>query len=595
MDNLKNPVLISKILEMVNDATSALSMRVQQYREIDAMLKPKIEKDEKGRTVVNLPIAFSMFDAIRADLCGLLINEPVIRYDGVSPEDMVGVALLEKVISFQTKKNAVARALDVIISNSLKYNVCAGVVSWRRTLNTIGKIAHEGSYLIPLDPYRTLFDPSVPMHLPQDANYIGWIETLSISKLLELVKTGYFAQFPELRDVVNNPSSFYYDSLRQCKRNKVVDNKSLDIITMYINIIPSEFGLGNSIMPEKWLFCLLGNQTLIKAVPLGMEHNQFPVIVCSPDCDDFDYGASSRTGMMTGMQSLIDWLFETHIKSTTRALQNRIIVDPEAINLKDVLENDTFIRVRPSAMGRDLRTFVHQLNIQDVTTNYYGDINQTMAVMERISGVDAASTGQLRQGGPERLTSQEFLGTLAAAKGRLGRMAQLMADQIFPNLGMLMAYNTQKMMSKEVMIKITGRWEQELSLLYPKMSASVSVSQLNVNFDVTSYEGSRTSESSAEMWYKVLELMSTNQLLAQSFDITRVFTHLVQSMGIKDVESFLPKQPQQEQQMQGNPTQMGMMGNNQSVLMDNGQPQEESSMGEMTPDIQALMGESENG
>lgn len=585
MDNLKNPVLIGKLLEMINDATSALSTRVSSYREIDLMLKPKVEKDSKGRTIVNLPIAFSMFDAIRADLCGLLISDPVIRYDGVSPEDMVGVALLEKVISFQTKKNAVARALDVIISNGLKYNVCAGVVSWRRTMNTIGKLTHEGSFLIPLDPYRTLFDPSVPMHLPQEANYIGWIETITISKLLELVKTGYFAEFKELRDVIGNPSSFYYDSLRHCKRNKTVDNKSLDIITMYVNVIPSEFGLSNSIMPEKWLFCLLGNQVLIKAVPLGMEHNQFPVIVCAPDCDEFDYSASSRTGMMTGMQSLIDWLFETHIKSTTRALQNRIIVDPEAVNLKDVLENDTFIRVRPAAMGRDLRTFVHQLNIQDVTTNYYGDINQTMSVMEKISGVDAASTGQLRQNGPERLTSQEFLGTLAAAKGRLGRMAQLMADQIFPTLGMLMAYNTQKMMSKEVIVKITGRWEQELSLLYPNKSASVGASQLNVNFDVTSYEGSRTSESSAEMWYKILELMSTNQLLAQSFDITRIFTHLVQSMGIKDVESFMPKQ--QQQQEQEVPPQMGDSSN---IPINQGN-QESLSEEMITPDMMSLMGE----
>lgn len=583
MDNLRNPVLLSKVLEMVNESTGVLSTRVKQYQEIDSMLKPRIEKTSKGTAVVNLPIAFSMFDAIRADICGLLINDPVIRYDGVSPEDMLGVALLEKVIGFQTKKNSVARALDVLISNSLKYNICAGVVSWRRSLNTIGKITHEGSYLIPLDPYRTLFDPSVPMHLVQDANYIGWVETVSISKLVELVKTGYFAEFKELKDVINNPSSFCFDSLRYCKRSMITDSKALDIITIYANVIPSEFGLGTSLMPEKWLFCLLGNQVLIKAVPLGMEHNQFPVIVCAPDFDDFDFNATSRTGMMTGMQSLIDWLFETHIKSTTRALQNRIIVDPEAINLKDVLENDTFIRVRPTARGRDLRTFVHQLNIQDVTSNYYTDIAQTMSIMEKTSGVDAASTGQLRQSGPERLTSQEFLGTLAAAKGRLGRMAQLMADQIFPQLGMLMAYNTQKMMSKEVLVKITGRWEQELSLLYPNKSAIVSASQLNVNFDVASYEGSRTSESSAEMWYKILELMSTNQLLSQSFDLTKVFTHLVQSMGVKDVESFLPKQ-QQEQQEQpipsSNPMQMETLENMQ-----------EGSMEEpLTSDMQALMG-----
>lgn len=99
MDNLKI-LLIGKLLEMINDATSALSTRVKHIESIDLMLKPKLRKDSKGRTIVNLPIAFSMFDAIRADLCGLLISDPVIRYMVYLLRICVCVALLEKVIKF---------------------------------------------------------------------------------------------------------------------------------------------------------------------------------------------------------------------------------------------------------------------------------------------------------------------------------------------------------------------------------------------------------------------------------------------------------------------------------------------------------------
>ena len=579
-----NRILLNKVLEQLNEASAALSMRVKQYEAIDDMLRPQMKTNKDGKVEVVLPIAFSMFDSIRTDLCSLLLTDPLIKYEGVSPEDTVGVALLEKVVQYQVRKNKMTRALDTIISNGLKYNSCAAVVSWRRNITNTGSLLSEGNYLIPIDPYSTLFDPSLSAHKVQDANYFGWHEVVTISKLLELVKIGYFENFKGLSDLVRvGGSNYKWDINRKPPRGVIQNpNNTVDITSLYINIIPSEYGMGTSIMPEKWLVCLLGRETIIKAVPLGMEHNKFPVIVCSPDFDDFAIDAPSRMGMLTGMQLLIDWLFGSHITAATRALKNRLIVDPTAINLKDVNDNDTFIRVRPAAQGRDLRTMVHQLSITDVTQGYYQDIGQTMNVMERVSGIDSTNTGQLRQGGPERLTSKEFVSTLEAAKGRIGRMAQILADQIFPDLGMFCAYNTQKLMSKDVMVKITGRWERELSIVFKgTTSALVSAQSLNIEYDVVSYEGSRSGESSSELWLKILELVSANGLLAQKFDIVKIFTQLIIAMGVKDVESFILQNQSISNQIE-DPNGM------QEQVNQDGQPMNDGAKG--LADINALLG-----
>ena len=557
-----NKVLLAKLVELIEESHSDLMSRITSFRKIDEMLRPTIETDNRGVNKVNLPIAFPMYDTICAELCNILISDPVIKYEGVSPEDAAGVGLLEKVVAFQCKKNGIALSLGSLISYAVRYNSCAGLVSWRRSLDNTGNVAFEGSYLAPIDPYRTLYDPSVPIHRFQDANYIGWVETISIAKFLDLIKSGYFDTFKEIESVINSPESYRYDTVRGSRRINGSSTRALDVITLYVNVIPKAFGLGDSLMPEKWLFCLLGNHQIIKAVPLGMQHNKYPLVVLAPDYDDFDSTAPSRMGRLSGLQTLIDWLFSTHIKSTTRATANRIVVDPLGVDLLDVMENDTFIRVRPSAAGRDLRSLVQQLNITDVTANYYQDIGQTIAVMENISGIDGTQSGQLRKGGPERLTSSEFAGTLQAAQGRIGKMAQNIAYQLFPDLGMFFAYNTQNLMTKPVMVKIAGRWEQELSQMYKNSGGSVlaQAQSLSSTYDVIAYEGSHKNETSAGTLLEILKLVSANGVLAERFDVECIFKHLLVALGIKDVESFLrvPMENPQTQmlgQEQGQPEQ----------------------------------------
>ena len=549
-----NNMLLGKLMELIEQAHSDLLVRIAGFQKIDDMLKPTIVMDAKQVKSVNLPITFSMYDSICADLCNILITDPILRYDSVSPEDAAGVGLLEKVVAFQCRKNGMSLALMSLINNAIKYNSCAGLVSWRRLLDPAGNTTFEGSYLTPIDPYRTLYDPSVPIHKFQESNYVGWIETISIARFMDLVKCGYFDAFKGIEDVVDSPESFVYDTLVKSRRPTTSIAKALDVITLYANVIPRTFGLGDSILPEKWLFCLLGNQQIIKAVPLGMEHNRYPLVVITPDFDDFDSAAPSRMGRVAGLQALIDWLFSSHIKSTTRATANRIVIDPLAINLLDVKENDEFIRVRPAAAGRDLRTLVQQLNITDVTSNYYQDIGQTINVMEGISGVDGTQSGRLRKEGPERLTSQEFTGTLQAAQGRIGKLAQVIAYQLFPDLGMFFAYNTQKLMSKPVLVKITGRWEQELSSAYKTPSVLAQTQYLCVMYDIVAYEGSHKNETNASVMLDVLKLVSTSGILAQRFDVVTIFKHLLLALGIKDVESFMVKEstiPDTEQAAEG--------------------------------------------
>lgn len=554
-----NDKLHGQLIQLLFDAQTDLAARVEQYRKVDAILKPIHIKKPNGAMVIELPTIFPMFDTARTSLSELLISDPLLKYEGTSPEDAVGAALLEKVVQSQCRNSGAALAVDSMISNCLKYNTCAGVVTWKQTRDVRGNVISEGSVLSVIDPYKTFYDGALPPHRFQDANFIGWYDTIPIAKLMELVKSGYFQKFEEMKSVIDAPSAYLFGGLDSLRRYPLTPNaRVVDVVTLYANIIPYEFGLGDSLLPEKWLFCILGNNTIIKAQPLGMEHNLFPLVVISPDFDDFDNTALSRTGMLTGLQELINWMFSTHIQNTTRATGNRMVIDPTAVNINDVIDNHTYIRVRKRAVGRDVRTMVQQLEIKDTTANYYGDIAKTMEVMQSVSGADSASSGQLRKDGPERLTSKEYIGTLSAAQGRLGRIAKVLAQQLFPNLGRFFAYNTQKVMSRPTQVKFAGRWEELLSKQYNSSSALASMSDLNVNYDVIVHEGSKTNESSAELWIEVFKLVSTSGVLVQQFDIIKIFDKLMQSMGVKDVEALHVKQEAMTQDPNADTEQPGI-------------------------------------
>lgn len=544
---------LSKVLgllqQMIISAYGPLTERVGVFRAIDELMNPKVVGNYRAGSVeVALPIAYSMFDVLRAQLTNVIFQEPLLRYSAVEPDDVVGAALLEKVVDFQCKKFQTSLALDTVIGNGLKYNCSAAVVSWKQHLSTKGSVNYEGSYLIPIDPYSMLIDPSTPLHRVQDANFFGWFESISRHRLLELVKVGYFKPFPELKDIVQSRSPiFSNDSLHpELLRKTQLNENSVTITTLYVNLIPAEFGISDSIFPEKWLFCLLGDSIIIKAQPLGLEHNKFPIIICAPDFDEFVSAAPSRTGMLSGMQRLIDWLFNSHVVSTQSALSNRLIVDPTALNIRDIEEGRKFIRVRAGAVGRNLDSMFKQLTMVDLTENYYQDIGQTIKVMEKVSGADAASTGQLRQGGPERLTSTEYSGTASAAQLRIDRLANIIAEQIYANLGEFYAYNTQTMMSKEVVVKITGRWENVLSALSSNGKAKVSLKDIDINFDVETFESFKANESSAKLLMEMFKIISANAILSQKFDITKVFRFLAMSLGVKDVDAFAVQQPEQQ-------------------------------------------------
>ncbi|GAG00485.1 unnamed protein product, partial [marine sediment metagenome] len=252
----------------------------------------------------------------------------------------------------------------------------------------------------------------------------------------------------------------------------------------------------------------------------------------------------SRLEMLGGPQGLVDWLLNMHVKNVRKAINDMFVVDPYLVNVADMKSPDAgkLIRLRRPAWGKSLtKEAVTQLQVQDVTRQNIGDIGFISQLMHRVGGADDPMGGQLRTGGPERLTGREFQGTRQSGMLRYERVARVAGMMAMQDIGYMFASHNQQLLSQETYARAVGRWPQVLMDEYgvgPQDRIPVSPFDLLIDFDVLVKDGSIPGGSYNDAWTQLFQVIAAQPLLLMKFDIVRIFKHIARSLGAKNVEDF---------------------------------------------------------
>jgi len=346
---------------------------------------------------------------------------------------------------------------------------------------------------------------------------------------------GYHSQFA-------TKESKRQDFIGGHRLERTLVSKRIDTIAMYINIIPKDWKLGTKEYPEKWLFVLGSDNIVIKAQPLGLNHNLFPVAVCAPEFDGYSVTPISRIEVLAGLQQVLNWMFNSHVANVRKAINDMLVVDPYLININDLKDPGPgkLVRMRRPAWGKGVKDAVHQLVVQDITQNNMNDAAAIMQLMDRVGGADQAMSGTLRQGGPERLTGKEFQGTRTSAVSRMERVARIIGLQALQDVGYMFASHTQQLMSQDTYVKSVGRWQEELIREFQPRDNRVRVSPFDIlcEYDMMVRDGSIPGGNFSEAWVQLYDVIGKNPILADRIDTFRVFLHIARNMGAKNVHEF---------------------------------------------------------
>jgi hypothetical protein len=571
-----------EILQRARVSRNVISSRFPSWNETDRILTSYValdddeedlqDRDPSKPVSIVFPYSYAMLETLLTYLSLAFFQDPIFRYEGYTQEDKVGAMMLEHVVNLHCIKWKVQLSLHTLFRDALSYGIGVCAPTWGtrwgkrpvktteydegifgsdlvRDINSVETVKIlEGNKLTNIDPYLFLPDPNVSATGTQDGEYVGWIDKDNLMNLLrdESNGSGLFNVKYIKHAQVKLSSLTHSVSSRQMKfgssdtRSTDSTTNAVDVIYMYIDIIPNDWELGSSEDPEKWLFALAADSIVIQAEKADRYHGMYPVTTCSPEFDGYSPLPISRMEILYGLQHILDFFFNTHITNIRKVLNDMIVVDPYLVNIKDLEDPKPgkIIRLRRPAWGRGVENVIKQLNITDVTRQNISDSSYITSWMDRIAGADQSMMGSLRQGGPERLSGAEFQGTRGSAISRLQKLASLTGLQAMQDIGTMFASHTQEFLSEDIYVRIAGEHSEFLKSIYGSDSMKVTPNDLNINYDIIVRDGSIPGGNFSESWINLFQTISSSPELQQQFDVTKIFTYIAAQLGAKDVESF---------------------------------------------------------
>lgn len=592
-----------EVLRRAQDSYDEMSKKFPTWKKIDESLTAYIPLDDYEKDVLSrdsrkpvsivVPFSYATLETLLTYDVAAFLNDPIFRYEGMSSEDTIGAAMLEGVVRHQCLWSKVALNLHTMFRDSKVYGFGAVGLDWTRrygyrtekkqegfwsaltsAFRPTGfkrvrgerEMLYEGNRLVNIDPYSYLPDTDAPIHDPQMGEHVGWIERDNYMNLLKRERDGEFFNVKYLRHMASGRSyiSRVDDSGREAKHGSSRDigrskqTMPVDVIYMFITLIPKEFELGSSEYPEKWLFVLAGDEVVIQAKPLGLNHDLYPVAVSAPDFDGYSATPTSRLEVIYGLQKTLDWLISSHVTNVRKSINDMLVVDPYLINMGDLRDGKPgkLVRMRRAAWGRGVENAVMQLKVNDVTKQHISDAAYVVDMMQRVSAAVDSVMGIMRTSG-ERRSATESRDSRTGALSRLERAGKVASVQALFDIAYMFGSQTQQLMSKPTYVKITGGDQMRLMAdlgVQPGMRAKVGPNDIIIEYDVVPKDGSNASAGNPEIFKELFQIIATQPELYQSFDLIRIFKHIARSAGAKNVDEFERFKPviAPDQQVQAN-------------------------------------------
>ena len=550
--------ILSEIAGRFQESSGYMSQRYPIWNIMDDTLKVFVNADDAEKledrnltSPIVIPMSYATLQTLLTYVYQVFNQDPLFRYTGITGqvEDDISAKLLELVVHNNFKKMHMDLALHTCARDSFVYGMGVITPSWINTFRTkrtsggvIDQLVFEGNKLYNIDPYNYFPDPGTSIANIQDAEYIGFIEETNLSSLLAKQESG------ELFNVnfISTNGSAYIGNRRssrsKSKSRGLTYSNSVDVLHMYVRIIPKDWKVGRGSSPEWWLFSVANESVVINVEPVELDHGGVPIVAGAPDYDGYDVSPVSRIEQIQGIQDAINWSFSTHIASVRKSLNDMIVVDPFMINMKDLEDPrpGKLIRLRRRAFGQDIKKSISQLEVRDVTQGHVNDSLILNDIMQRVSAASDIVQGYMHSKGESRSAS-EVNNATRAALSRIDKDVNILISQVIEPLGLMLASNVVQFMSQDLFLRSIGEHKAQLERLYGvplEDAVSISPGELNINYDISLEDTYNMSSAGVQDWIFLFQTIMQSPELNQGFDIFRIFSLIARKLGARNIEQF---------------------------------------------------------
>lgn len=521
-------------------------------------------------STIQIPYTYAMLMSAHTYLTSVFFGrQPIHQFSGRHGEGEQQTQSVEALIDYQVQVGEMMAPYYIWLYDGCKYGM--GVIGqyWEQEILHYGQLVfneqdgqlyqstteikgYEGNKVYNVSPYDFMTDPRVSTRLFQQGEFCIAKRRMSWAEVLRRQRNGWLINVEDIKDHLTLPPiegspqlerpevTMWFNETDPTKPEGNRHPAMIQVYEMYVELVPSEWGIGNTDFPQKWVFTFTYDESLIiGASPLGYIHGRFPFDICEMEIEGYGRFSRGMPEILAPLQNTLDWLVNSHFYNVRASLNNQFIMDPSKIVISDAeQEGPGFIyRLRPEAYGSDLRSCFLQVPVTDVTKTNFNDIKNVMEMAERVTGVNDQIMGALS--GTNRKTATEVRASTGFGVNRLKTIAEWMSASAFAPHAQKLLQTSQQNYKADKKLRIVGDLASQLD---PSSSfLNVTPETIKGFFDLIPVDGTLPVDrmAQANLWKEIFAGMRNMPPAIQTgYDMVKMFGWMATLGGLKNINQF---------------------------------------------------------
>lgn len=566
------------------DTTLAYVPETEENR----LRRAKRDQGSPQYTTIHIPYSYALLMSAHTYWTSVFFaRQPVHQVSGRHGESEMQTQAMEALLDYQVQVGNFLGPYYIWLYDAGKYGVGWIGTYWeyeetyfsqiiidpntgRKVQGRYKRPGYMGNKVYNLSPYDAYPDPRVPVNRFQDGEFFAALRRISWAEVKKREAQGYYVNVEHLvRHASMPPNSWGSSQLERPDNDESSDIYVIDynrsgnqekhpamvaVYEVHVNLIPMDWGLGDSDMPEKWCFTITYDKGLVMgAEPLGSMHDKFPFDVLETEVEGYGLWNRGLPEIMEPIQQTIDWLINSHFFNVRAALNNQFVFDPSRIYSRDVEKGGPgfAFRLRPEAYGTDVRTAYSQVPVADVTRGHMADVAGMTQWGERISGISDQIMGML---GGSRKTATEVRTSTSFGVNRLKTISEYMSATGFSPHAQKLIQNSQQFYDVPMKLKLVG----DQAKMAGEKFMMVNQQDIQGFYDFVPVDGTLPVDRFAQvtLWKDIFATVSRMPEIAMRYDLGKMFGWVAQLAGLKNIQQFeiilTPDQMLMQQAQAGN-------------------------------------------